>query len=138
MVENVFILDFQRKVAGEILRVFPEDHIHILDLGGGPTVYQHALASLSADRITHSDLLPQNLKEVQHWVDGASNAYDWDAYFGLLHECDLWGFMEDRRRIISKIDTQRYNPFKSKNPGVHIIARLRMVRLNISPPSFNN
>ena len=83
MVENVFILDFQRKVAGEILRVFPEDHIHILDVGGGPTVYQHALASLSADRITHSDLLPQNLKEVQHWVDGASNAYDWDAYFGL-------------------------------------------------------
>ena len=62
----------------------------------------------------------------------------WDAYFGLLHECDLWGFMEERRRIVSKIDTARYNPFKSKNPGVHIIARLRMVRLNISPPSFNN
>lgn len=62
----------------------------------------------------------------------------WDGYFGLLHECDLWGFLEERRRIVSKIDTRRYNPFKSKNPAVHIIARLRMVRLNLSPPSFNN
>ena len=62
----------------------------------------------------------------------------WDAYFGLLHECDLWGFLEERERIVSKIDTTRYNPFKSKDPRVHIIARSRMIRLNISPPSFNN
>ena len=60
----------------------------------------------------------------------------WDAYFGLLHECDERGFMEERRRIVTKIDTRRYNPFKSKNAGIHIIARLRVVKLNI--PNLGN
>lgn len=78
--------------------------------------------------------------EVDKLVEGGvvSEEEAWDAYFGLLHECDLWGFVEEWRRIVSKIDTQRYNPFKSKDPRVHIIARSRMIRHNMSPPSFNN
>ncbi|MDO8560773.1 MAG: hypothetical protein Q7R91_00990 [bacterium] len=61
----------------------------------------------------------------------------WDAYFGLLHECDERGFMEERRRIVTKIDTRRYDPFKSKNAGIQIITRLRVVRLKIPNPGNN-
>src|SRR3989344_2330237 len=48
----------------------------------------------------------------------------WDAYFGLLHECDESGFMEDRPRILSKIDTEKYNPLESQNPNTLMIVRI--------------
>lgn len=50
----------------------------------------------------------------------------WDCYFGLLHECDLRWFLEDRNRIVAKIDTKRYNPFLSNDPDVVRIARIRV------------
>ena len=50
----------------------------------------------------------------------------WDAYFCQLHECDESGFTDDRPRILAKIDTTKYNPFKSNNPGVLLLARMRM------------
>jgi hypothetical protein len=34
----------------------------------------------------------------------------------------LWS---DRQRILGKIDTDKYNPLLSKNPGVVMIARIR-------------
>lgn len=49
----------------------------------------------------------------------------WDGYFCLLHECDEMDFDEDRTRILGKIDTGRYNPFRSPDPGVVALARLR-------------
>lgn len=49
----------------------------------------------------------------------------WDMYFALLHECDSMQFIEDRKRIVAKIDTKKYNPFLSSNPGVVFLARLR-------------
>lgn len=49
----------------------------------------------------------------------------WDAYFGLLHECDCREFWEDRERILSKINTKVYNPFESKNSTVRLIAVIR-------------
>ena len=50
----------------------------------------------------------------------------WDGYFGLLHECDESRFIEDRPRILSKIDIEKYNPLKSKNPGIVMLARIRL------------
>lgn len=50
----------------------------------------------------------------------------WDGYFSLLHECDESRFTEDRPRILSKIDTVKYNPFKSKNPEILMLARIRL------------
>lgn len=50
----------------------------------------------------------------------------WDSYFALFHECELWELEEERKRIFSKIDTARYNPLKSKNPQVVILARIRL------------
>lgn len=49
----------------------------------------------------------------------------WDVLFGLLHECDGRGMVEDRRRILASIDTKTYNPFRSKNPDIRFLATLR-------------
>ena len=49
----------------------------------------------------------------------------WDMFFGLLHECDERGLLEDRRRILAQIDTDVYKPFESKNPEIRFLAMLR-------------
>ena len=56
----------------------------------------------------------------------------WDMYFGLLHECDDSRFLEDRPRILAKIDVRRYNPFMSKNPEIVMLARLRAAGLGLT------
>lgn len=61
----------------------------------------------------------------------------WDNYFCLLHECDERGLLEDRRRILEKIDTKIYNPFSSSNPGVRFIAQLRARIFGLVRGEFN-
>ena len=50
----------------------------------------------------------------------------WDIYFGLMHECDERGLIEDRRRLCGKIDTHVYNPFESADSGIRVIAAIRI------------
>ena len=40
-IENLFILSFHEEVALELMRRHPEDGLRVLDVGGGPTIYQH-------------------------------------------------------------------------------------------------
>lgn len=56
----------------------------------------------------------------------------WDLYFGLLHECDDSRFLEDRPRILAKIDTERYNPLMSKNLEIIMLARLRAASMGLT------
>lgn len=49
-----------------------------------------------------------------------------DEYFCLLHACDERKFWKDRERILAKIDTKKYDPFKSKNPEIVALAWLRL------------
>jgi len=90
--------------------------------------------------------IPEDLKDLtneearrlilkyERWTDenfalgNISEQAAWDCYFGLLHECDCCGFDEDRKRILEKIDTKKYNPFNSSKPEVIYIARLRLAR----------
>lgn len=70
----------------------------------------------------------------EDWIDSSlrsrhiTQEMAWDLYFGLLHECDERRFMEDRRRILGKIDTSKYNPLLSGNPDIMMIARLRIAK----------
>ena len=71
------------------------------------------------------------VKELEGWIDRnvligkITREEAWDSHFCLLHECDERQFLEDRRRILGKIDTKAYNPFLSSNAGVRFIAHLR-------------
>lgn len=62
----------------------------------------------------------------------ASQEEAWDMYFGLLHECDESRFLQDRPRILAKIDINRYKPFLSKNPEIVMLARLRAAGLGLT------
>jgi len=83
-IENMFIFDFQRYVSKELLKAFPEDHIKTLDVGGGPTVYQHIFNSMVAGDIIHSEFLEQNREEIVNWVNESGEEYNWDSYFELI------------------------------------------------------
>lgn len=61
----------------------------------------------------------------------------WDLFFGLLHECDERGLIEDRRRMLTHIDTKRYNPFRSKGPEVRFLAMLRARAFGLTPHDRN-
>ena len=55
----------------------------------------------------------------------------WECHFRMMYECNLWGFWEDRERIVSKIDQKKFDPFLSTKPEVIIIARDILSRKNI-------
>jgi hypothetical protein len=82
--ENIAIFDFQKAVSKKLLSAYPQDNIEVLDVGGGPTVYQHIAMSLQAGNITHSEFLEQNRKEVMSWLNNEEGAYNWDGYFDLI------------------------------------------------------
>ena len=54
-----------------------------------------------------------------------TQAQAWDIYFGLMHECDERGLLDDARRLVSKIDTRIYNPFESEDSGMRYLALMR-------------
>ena len=96
----------------------------------------------SAAELSDQDMLAQILhyEKVLDQLAASERIFSqdlWDAYFGLLHECDIRGFKAERRRILAKIDTTQYNPFKSDRPEVHLIARLRLARFKI-PSALDN
>lgn len=53
----------------------------ILELGGGPTIYQLITASTYAREIYFAEYLDINLKEIKKWLSNAKDAFNWDLYF---------------------------------------------------------
>ena len=84
--ENLSIFSFQAEVLERLLLAFPRDQMKVLDVGGGPTVYQHIAMSLNAGEITHSEFLEQNRREALKWLRHGDDAYDWSSYFRLVKE----------------------------------------------------
>ena len=54
-----------------------------------------------------------------------TQARAWDIYFGLMHECDERGLLDDARRLVGKIDTRTYSPFESEDSGMRYLALMR-------------
>ena len=86
--------------------------------------------AMRCQSMTNEEAL-QEIHRCEHFADVKLAAGEitqdqaWDVYFGLMHECDERGLMEDRHRLRAKIDVSLYNPMKSSNPGIHFIAMLR-------------
>src|SRR3989338_426777 len=80
-IENLFVLSFHEDVALELMRRHPEDGLRVLDIGGGPTIYQHIPLTLEAGSITHSEFLESNRDEVQRYIARSPDAHSWSSYF---------------------------------------------------------
>lgn len=77
--ENLFILKFYHQFFGGC-----EKNLKMLDLGGGPCIYQDISASGNAEEIIFSEYLESNCNEVRDWLDGALSAFDWSVYFSIV------------------------------------------------------
>ena len=91
VIENIAIFDFYREVVERFLREFPLGDIRVLDIGGGPTIYQHIGLSLVASHITHAEFLESNRAEVISWLREEDRAHNWDTYFMLVQELFKYG-----------------------------------------------
>lgn len=84
VVENLFIIDFTRSVARELMNAYPSGDALVLDVAGGPTIYQHMVVSFAARKIIHSEFSTGGREEVAAWLRNDPHAYNWDSYFDLL------------------------------------------------------
>jgi len=87
---NEFLSEYYAFLGEEnkaLLRFHHEFYSHIpqqksmLEIGGGPCIYQLISVSRKVGSIVFSDLLKVNRDEIEKWVNGAAGAYNWDQYF---------------------------------------------------------
>ncbi|MEO5338283.1 MAG: NNMT/PNMT/TEMT family class I SAM-dependent methyltransferase [Magnetospirillum sp. WYHS-4] len=82
--ENDFLLD--AIAAGYVL--WGRHGGKLLEVGGGPTIYQLVPACGWVDRIVFTDLLPENLAAVEAWRADEAGAHDWSSFFRHVHGPD--------------------------------------------------
>lgn len=71
--ENIYLMDWYSDLYANI--EIPEK-AKLLEVGGGPTVYQLASAAYKIKNITFTDYLKENLDEIREWADGDSDFWD--------------------------------------------------------------
>jgi hypothetical protein len=52
----------------------------VIEIGGGPTIYQLIPIASLCDRIVFADYLAANLDQVRMWASNAPGSFDWSAY----------------------------------------------------------
>ena len=102
LLENVSIFVFISYVARILLEAFPQGDAEILDVGGGPTIYQHIGLSLSASHITHSEFSRTNRDAVVQWLKDEVGAHNWDNYFELVR-----GIMLDDTLFMKCLESEK-------------------------------
>lgn len=80
VVENASILYHLLSIAESIAHSTHGQNVSVLDVGGGPTLYQHIPMALISDAIVHAEPLEENRKEVLDYLAQSDGAYDWNAY----------------------------------------------------------
>jgi SAM-dependent methyltransferase len=110
--ENAFLLDFYHETYGRL-----PAGLSVLELGGGPTIYQLLSASRCAREIVFTDFLEVNRREIQRWLEGAPGVFDWSQYIqrvaGLEKDLDVDALAARLRARIQRVgpcDLTRENP----------------------------
>lgn len=77
--EDIFLSSFYHDAYSGVM-----DGSAVVEIGGGPTIYQLISASRKASSITFSDYKEENLAEVKKWAENSPDAFNWDDYFRLV------------------------------------------------------
>ncbi|MBX9765314.1 methyltransferase domain-containing protein [Patescibacteria group bacterium] len=72
---------FALRFLHESYATFGRKNVRVLEIGGGPTVYQLVSASKYAQSIIFTDFLEKNLETVRMWVAGRKSVKDWSERF---------------------------------------------------------
>jgi len=105
----------------------------MLEVGGGPTIYQIISASRVAKHIDFSEYLPANLAMVRAWLDQKPGSFNWDIYFKRVLEIEgrpasrenidaLAGTVRGAVRRLTQYDVFREPPLVEGEPLYDIIA----------------
>jgi hypothetical protein len=81
IIENAALFDFFRDISKNFLKEFPDGKAVVLDVGGGPTIYQYLSISLTVEAIIHAEYLLENRREIAAFVTNDESAYSWEPYF---------------------------------------------------------
>ncbi|MBI2137183.1 methyltransferase domain-containing protein [Candidatus Woesearchaeota archaeon] len=73
--EGGFLMNFFHKAYANA------PHGNMLEVGGGPTIYQLISASAAVKSITFSEYSEEYLNEVRNWLNSDKDAFNWDEYF---------------------------------------------------------
>lgn len=73
--ENRSLLEF----FAESYKGVPTD-AHMIEFGGGPTVYQIISAAKYVKKIDFCDYLQSNIDEIELWKGGSAKAFNWDNF----------------------------------------------------------
>lgn len=103
-IENRALLDFFHRVY----QLIPTQN-RLLEIGGGPTIYQLISASSKVNEIVFSEYLAANRKEIEKWLKEDSSAYNWDKYFHYVLKLEG---RKTSKTNLSKIKTRLRNKIK--------------------------
>jgi hypothetical protein len=81
--ENDFLLRFYHETYSAL-----PNGLRLLEVGGGPTIYQTLSASRRAREIVFADYLDATLNEVREWLDNGPRAFDWTPYLTRVAELE--------------------------------------------------
>lgn len=103
--ENIAVLEFFRSATIELMHAFPQRNASVLDVGGGPTTYQHLPCAFFASSIVHSEFVAKNRQMISAWIEKKSDTHRWNTFSSLFVALlrDTPGgsiFSEEERKIL--------------------------------------
>lgn len=84
--ENEILLRFFSKTYKTLFKDLA--YADVVELGGGPTIYQLISLSQYPVNIHFSDFSPQNLLEIKKWLEKHKNSFSWKKYFKHVHNLE--------------------------------------------------
>lgn len=84
--ENIYLMNWYSDLYTNM--EIPE-RAKLLEVGGGPTVYQLASATSKIRHITFTDYLEENLNEIREWVNSNSDFWDKFIQYAIQKETEI-------------------------------------------------
>lgn len=137
--ENRKLLEF----FAEAYRNLPAD-AHMLEFGGGPTIYQLITAAANVKEIVFSDYSGANLREVKKWCNEENGAFQWDSFIEeslkLEHKDSGPVAMEKRKALLRSKITQfiQGDAFKENPLGKEFSESFDVVGVNFVPEGITD
>lgn len=97
----------------------------LLEIGGGPTIYQLISASSKVTKIIFSEFLKANREEIKKWMEKDSEAFNWDRYFEFVLKLEnkkinkenlekIKNRLRNKIKEIIRCDVYQKNPLEPK------------------------
>ena len=135
--EGGFLMNFFHKAYANA------PHGNMLEVGGGPAIYQLISASAAVKSITFSEYSEEYLNEVRKWINSDKNAFNWDEYFKIAlklegKETTPENLAAIKRRLKDKLTKLiKIDLFSEKPLGKNNFGQFDVISANFCPESIS-